>query len=185
MCERSPPRVGYARPDVKENTMADDIREDRPTGSTSGAARVERTVPADTAHPTPTRSRTNWPAILGSLLLGLVLGSWITWAATRGDEPPPQASPTTSPTAEVVPTPSAATQTAGQVAVPQSCLQIAEESGRLNEALTRGVAAARDLDASAMSSIVRDFGAQQEKIQQLAEQCRQSAQTPQVVTTTG
>ncbi|WP_312721063.1 hypothetical protein [Mobilicoccus sp.] len=156
--------------------MADDIRDDRPSGSTPASVRGEE--PGSTMP---------WPLIIAALLLGLLLGAGITWAATHdgGDAGAPQAEPTATSTTEPLPTPSTVTQTVNQVAVPQSCLQIAEESRKLNDALAKGVVAARDLDASAMSGIVRDFGAQQERIQQLAEQCRTSAETPKVVTTTG
>ena len=88
--------------------MADDIRDDRPSGSTPASGRGEE--PGST---------TPWPLINAALLLGLLLGAGITWAATHdgGDAGAPQAEPTATSTTA---TPAAATSSEPSSSAPSS-----------------------------------------------------------------
>ena len=156
--------------------MTDDRRHEE-TPRTPGA-----TVAA--SPPRNTRS-TPWPAVLAALVVGLLLGSLLTWAATRSDVGEHTAAPAATATPTPTTTPVPAATTAGAVVVPESCLKIADEAGLLNTAIGRGAAAVRDLDAASLSGIVRDVGARQERISALAEECRAAATAPRVVATTG
>ena len=108
------------------------------------------------------------------LLVGLAVGIGLTWLvttlSTRGDSAAP------APTSTVTVT--APTQV---VSVPASCLRIADEADVLQQQITTAVDAARSLDASRLSEVVRQLDARQQQVGKTADECR--AGLPTSVTT--
>ncbi|WP_168583061.1 hypothetical protein [Gephyromycinifex aptenodytis] len=129
------------------------------------------------------RGGVSWFVPVVTLLLGLVLGAGGMWFAARSDSFPGVSASDSSAPATATPTPAAPT-TVSRVEVPASCLKIADESRQMGVVLGRGVTAAKDLDASALSGIVRDFGEKQETIEALARDCQEKGEIPEFATTT-
>lgn len=122
--------------------------------------------------------RRSWLLPVLALVLGLALGAGLMALVNGGDTTQsPIAEDGATPTTTTAPTTDATTPTVGigDVVIPASCLQIADESQTLNRVLVDGVRAAQDLDASAMSRIVREFGRVQGQLAELSEDCRAGA----------
>ncbi|MDO5626974.1 MAG: hypothetical protein Q4G43_01515 [Mobilicoccus sp.] len=112
---------------------------------------------------------------IATFLLGAVLGGGIIWFATggvTGDSPfAGEAEETPVPTMTVTASPDG-------VLIPASCLRAADEAQQVAQVAGQGLNAARDLDAIALSQVVREFAAAQERVAQMAEDCRQVAEQP-------
>jgi len=128
-------------------------------------------------------SRPGWLLPLIALLSGLMLGAGIMAAigAANDGDANPLADPT--PSAGVEPSSAAPTPGTDGVIVPASCLQIADEGRSLSDTLARGVSAAQDLNALSLSSVVRDVGATQARLDELSADCRAAAGAPASVVT--
>lgn len=115
-----------------------------------------------------------------TFLIGAVLGGGLIWFATGGidgESPLASGEPTPVPTATQT-----VTAEPDGVVIPGSCLRAADEAEQLTAVAVQGVEAARNLDAIAMSEVVREFGAAQERVSQMAEDCRGAAQAPGATT---
>lgn len=128
-------------------------------------------------------SAMSWFVPVLTLLLGLVLGAGGMWFAARSGTGIPGIAGQ-SPSITASPTPGPTPTTVNQVQVPASCLQIADESQRLSDVVSRGLVASRDLDAATLSGIVRELGEVQESIGSLATDCREKGNIPEFVTST-
>ncbi len=116
-----------------------------------------------------------------ALLIGGLLGAAVmAWIDRSGQEAPQQAATPSAP-ASTTPGPPPGVR----FEIPAACIQLADQSQDLGPVIERGVEAARNLDAAALSEIVRDFGDRQQTISNLARQCRARAGLPAVATTTG
>lgn len=129
--------------------------------------------------PEPERRRRPWLWPVVTLLLGLVIGGAGVGFFMHGRQAP-VAAPAPSPTAAPTPT---ADVTA--VNVPRACLRIADEAKVLQAQLDAAIEAARDLNASELSDLVRQIDEQQNALQTHAQVCRQGVETPVPVTPTG
>ncbi|MDO5501391.1 MAG: hypothetical protein Q4F67_17115 [Propionibacteriaceae bacterium] len=116
---------------------------------------------------------------LATFLLGAVLGGGIIWFATGGvsGESPLAGEPEETP----VPTQTVTASPDG-VVIPGSCLRAAEEAQQVTDVAAEGLTAARDLDAIALSRVVREFASAQDRVAQMAEDCRQAAEAPGATT---
>lgn len=118
--------------------------------------------------------RQRWFIPVITFVVGLLLGGLVIWAVRSGD------SGTASPNASVSPTASAtgtgnggtAAPTTATVVVPAECLKVSEDASALNDLAKRAVTAARDLDASALSAVVREIDTAQTALRQHADACR-------------
>lgn len=117
------------------------------------------------------RSRRGWLLPLVALIIGIVLGGGgVGLVMNARQAPAPAPAPTTaapSPSGDVTP-----------VNVPRACLRIADEAKVLQGLLDQAVTAARDLNASELSDLVRQIDEQQNALQTHAQVCRQGVQTP-------
>ncbi len=106
--------------------------------------------------------------LAGVLLTWLVLGAGDADSANNAAGP----SPTSTSAGPATSTPGAGGVT---VTVPGSCLDVADSSQKVLALVRQAVQAARDLDASALSGIVRDLQAAQSDLQQQSTACQSSA----------
>ncbi len=119
-------------------------------------------------------SRRRWVAPVVTFVVGALLGGAAVGLVMRGqDAPAPVAAPTTS-------APSTEPESA-QVAVPRSCLAIADQAQELQQSIDTAVAAARDLDAARLSDLVRQIDEQQVGLRADTETCRRGVATATAV----
>ena len=137
---------------------------------------------ADKPASTPPTNETNTVEKLGrqrwfipviTFVVGLVLGGLLIGALRSGDStassPDASASPTTSATG---PAGGTAAPTTATLVVPAECLKVSDDAATLNELARRAVTAARDLDASELSSVVREIDTAQKALREHADACR-------------
>jgi hypothetical protein len=101
--------------------------------------------------------------VLGGLFVG----------ALRGGSTDPTAD--VAPSASTAPTPSAsgtALPATATVVVPAECLQVAQDSQALVDLTSKAASAARDLDASKLSDVVRQIDEAQKTLRNHADACR-------------
>jgi hypothetical protein len=109
------------------------------------------------------------PAI--TFLVGLLLGTALMWAGSdRGDEVA-GSDPTPAPS-QSAPTTSATGRPDATVTVPGSCLDLADSAEEAAELVEDAATAAQDLDASELSSIVRQMQESRTEIESRAGDCR-------------
>ena len=123
------------------------------------------------------------PAV--TFLVGVVLGALVLWVSTSSSGTPSSSSTSnpsqTSPAATVTTTVTAA----ATVSVPRQCLQVADDSKVVTDIVAQMVTAARDLNASKLSTLVRDLQSAQSTLQQHAGTCRDAqASIPSITTPT-
>lgn len=123
------------------------------------------------------RANAFWLVPAATFLVGLLLGGVVVGVSGSGDDtgagPKAPSSPTASPTTSG----DASPRPAATVTVPGACLEVADSTQQLLSLVQDAVAAARDLDASRLSSIVRQLQEAQSGLQQQAEACRSAAPT--------
>ncbi len=132
---------------------------------------------------TSTEKKSNsWWIPAAAFVVGLALGGGVIAATmSGGDTGSAGSSPSASassgaPTATASPsTPADATLT-----LPGECLQVAEDSQKALDLVNDAVAAARDLDASALSDVVRELQSSQDTISKQAAECRDSVEAPSI-----
>ena len=151
----APPRDGAAVPG------------DRP--STAGAS---------TARPAPARrpglTRVSWLLAAATFLAGLLLGTVTARQAGVGEEatgPPVPTAPAASPTP-------GASLPADTVTVPASCLEVADSAEQLAGLVREAAEAAGQLDASALSAIVRRMEESQVRLDAQSSDCRAGDAVP-------
>ena len=120
-----------------------------------------------------------------TFLVGVLLGGVIIWVSTSGSG---SGLNTAIPTATETVIPSDGTSSSGTdatLSVPAQCLQVADDSKAVVDLVNESVAAARDLDASKLSDLVRQIQAAQQTLQADATSCRLAkASLPPVLTPT-
>jgi hypothetical protein len=109
-----------------------------------------------------------------TFLAGLVLGGAVVAASTSGDEgeDPAQATRAT----QTVPSAPTASVTEGPtVTVPAACLEVANRTDEVLALVNDAATAARDLNASELSSVVRELQQTQSDLRQKSSDCRSAA----------
>ncbi len=126
------------------------------------------------ATPVESVTRQRWFIPVITFVVGLLLGGLVIWAVRSGD------SGTASPDASASPTVSAtgpgsggtAAPTTASVVVPAECLKLSDDASALNDLARRAVTAARDLNATELSTVVREIDTAQTALRQHADACR-------------
>ncbi|MDN5767390.1 MAG: hypothetical protein L0H78_16430 [Humibacillus sp.] len=118
--------------------------------------------------------RQRWFIPVITFVVGLLLGGLVIWAVRSGDSGSATPDASTAPTvAATGPTSgSTAAPTTATVVVPAECLMVSEDASTLNDLVRRAVTAARDLDASALSTVVREIDTAQAALRQHADACK-------------
>ena len=122
--------------------------------------------------PVESLGRQRWFIPVITFVVGLLLGGLVIGALRSGDSG--TASPVTSasPTASATGTGGTAAPTTATVVVPAECLQVSDDAAALNDLAKRAVTAARDLNASELSGVVREIDTAQKALRQHADACR-------------
>lgn len=130
------------------------------------------TSPSTTITDDPTSAWRRWSVLLPALafVAGLLLGGGVIGAATRNSGPDGSVTADASPSTEPTPTASGLT-----INVPGPCVQAANRAGDAYALLEKGVAAARDLNASALADLVAQVQRQRPEVQALVRQCQEQA----------
>lgn len=120
--------------------------------------------------------RAFWIVPAATFLVGLLLGGVVVGVSRSGDDTAggqrPSSSPTSSPSTSGA---DASPRPAVTVTVPGACLEVADGTQELLSLVRDAVAAARDLDAARLSSIVRQLQEAQSGLQKQADACRSAA----------
>jgi hypothetical protein len=160
----------------------------RPTGQSASSDPAAR--PSGPSGPTGSGStggrpsRGNpwvWPLV--ALVVGLAIGALAMNLARSGGGSGATASPTPTPATAVTGSPTSAataTGTATAIAtgtVPAECLEVADDSQKLVALANQAVQAARDLNASQLSDLVRQIGESQQTLTNHADTCRAARAT--------
>lgn len=134
------------------------------------------------AESTQTKGASWWiPA--ATFVVGLVLGGGVIAATTSGDDGGTANAASTSPSASAgapVASDSPSTPADATLTVPGECLKVAEDSQKVLDQVNDAVAAVRDLDASALSDVVREIQTSQETLTKQTAACRDSVEAPSV-----
>lgn len=129
------------------------------------------------------KKSTSWWIPAATFVVGLVLGGGVIAATSSGDDaattsaasPSPSTSASSPGVSASPSTPADATLT-----VPGECLQVAEDSQKVLDLVNDAVAAVRDLDASALSDVVREIQSSQDTLTKQTEACKDSVEAPSV-----
>lgn len=126
--------------------------------------------------PTPVEplGRQRWFIPVITFVVGLLLGGLVIGAVRSGGSGSTVPDASTSPTVAATGPASGSTAapTTATVVVPAECLKVSEDATALNDLVRRAVTAARDLDASALSEVVREIDTAQAALRQHAEACK-------------
>ncbi len=136
------------------------------------------TPPPPTTPSTPTATGPSggvmWMIPALTFLAGVILGGVIIWVSTsssRSNSGTGAAIPTVTKT--LTPTDGTSVPgTAATLSVPAQCLKVADDSKAVMDLVNQSVAAARDLDASKLSDLVRQIQAAQKTLQTDAASCQ-------------
>lgn len=128
------------------------------------------------------RSTSRWLIPAVTFLVGLGIGMWILGAVRSSSGSISSETPTVTTTVTSTPTGFAGTAGTGGTAVatarvPAECLQVDDDARRLANLSNQALAAARDLDASRLSDIVRQIGEAQSTLSAHADTCRAARTT--------
>ncbi|MEO7421987.1 MAG: hypothetical protein ABIU87_06285 [Ornithinibacter sp.] len=136
------------------------------------------------ADTTQDKGRNSWWIPAATFLVGLVLGGGVIAATTSGGDTvaggDTSSSPSTGASTGPTGSPSPSGPADAVVTVPGECLQVAEDSQKVLDLVNDAVAAVRDLDASALSDVVRKIQSSQEALSQQTTACRDSVEAPVV-----
>lgn len=132
---------------------------------------------------TASTGRQAWWIPAATFVVGLVLGGGVIAATQSGGDAQAGGDTSSSPSASDSPSsptdsPSPSGPADAVLTVPGECLQIAEDSQEVLDLVNDAVAAARDLDASALSDVVREIQAGQESLNEQTTLCRDSVEAP-------
>lgn len=164
-------------PDQTNNTPPPD--DDTPRARSPLHKPDRHAVGVDAAEPQPARRAPGsrfWLIPAATFLVGLVLGAAVLGLSRNGDgtdvadEPARGATPTVT-----VPATSPGGRTPATVTVPGSCLDVADSTEELLALARQATEAARDLNASRLSSVVRQLQESQTRLQQQSNACRDAA----------
>lgn len=122
--------------------------------------------------PVESLGRQRWFIPVITFVVGLVLGGLLIGALRSGDSGTASPVDSASPTALTTGTGGTAAPTTATVVVPAECLKVSEDAAALNDLAKRAVTAARDLNASELSSVVREIDTAQTALRQHADACR-------------
>lgn len=137
---------------------------DDPTSPQSSADRAARP-----------RRNAFWLVPAATFLVGLLLGGVLVAVTGSGDDASAGPEASSGPTASPTTSGDASPRPAATVTVPGACLEVADSTQQLLALVRDAVTAARDLDASRLSSIVRQLQEEQSGLQQQANACRSAA----------
>lgn len=117
--------------------------------------------------------RPSWFVPVITFAVGLLLGGLVVFAVRSGDSS--TGAGVGTPTSSVTPGPTGSGgPTTATLVVPAACLQVSDDASTLNDLARRGVQAARDLDASELSKVVREIDTAQSTLRLHASACRDS-----------
>lgn len=136
---------------------------------------------ATTDNTGPSNGRHRFTLLIPALtfVLGLLLGIGVMAAIRSGETPGAQdnASPTpgqSSPdSGQPTPTPTASVL----VTVPTACLEVADDADQILETVKQAAQAARDLEATRLSDLVRQLDTEQAKLRESSDACRDARVT--------
>lgn len=121
-----------------------------------------------------------------TFLVGIVLGGAVVFAQQSGPDTASPSTGTGTPSSSATATSSdAASSPVAVVRVPQACLSVADDSQALVDVAGRAVTAARDLDAAALATAVRQLDAAQKVVSASASACREVQATLPTVSAEG
>lgn len=171
---QGPSRTRDAHPDVPETEGTPSMS--RPAGR--AAAPPSDDALASTA--APGRRRGGAAMVVFALIVGALIGAGVVAATQSNDDPArvdvgSTSSPATAASGEtpsVGPTPSPTTA----AVIPAICMNLADDAQVIVDLSTQAAVAARDLKASALSSIVRELDSAQQQLRKDTAACR-AAQT--------
>lgn len=125
-------------------------------------------------NPVEPLGRQRWFIPVITFVVGLLLGGLVIGALRSGDSgsTAPDAATTPTGSASVPGSGSTASPTTATVVVPAECLKVSDDATAVNDLVRRAVTAARDLDASALSAVVREIDTAQTALRQHAEACK-------------
>lgn len=157
----------------------------RPTGKSASSDPAGRpSGPAGSGSTGGRSSRANawvWPLValvvgvgIGALVMGLARSGGGS-GATASVIPTPATTVTSSPTSAATVTGTATAIATGTV--PAECLEVADDSEKLVDLANQAVLAARDLNASRLSDLVRQIGESQQTLTSHADTCRAARAT--------
>ncbi len=129
-----------------------------------------------------------WALPAATFLVGVVLGAGVLWASSGTDSglraggPSSSTSKSSSPS---VVTLTATVAPSATLSVPRTCLKVADDSKAVTDIVTQMVSAARDLDASKLSDLLRQLQTAQTTLGEDAATCKEAdANVPSLTTTT-
>lgn len=132
--------------------------------------------------PVTSRGSRLWLIPAVTFLVGVLLGAVVVGVSRSGDggdvaqgSTPSGTQTTAAPTVSTT----TASRPAATVTVPGSCLQVADNTQQLLDLVQKAAGAARDLDASQLSSIVRQLQEAQAGLQAQANACQSAAASVQ------
>ena len=114
-----------------------------------------------------------WFLPVAALVIGVLIG-FVIWGTTNNDDSPTDLADTTPAPTSSAPTSGSAATTV-TVAVPQSCLDAVDESESSLDLLDQATQAISEFDAARLQTIVDDLQGASERIRDLAEECRATA----------
>lgn len=153
--------------------MADQTGPDAPKNDPLPRNRPNPAEPAAVAAPS---GGSRWLPLAAALVVGLILGA-LGWAVARPSGTS-EASPSPAATVTVTSTPAAGSNgDASTISIPASCKEIATDAQKVRDLLTQAVDAAKALDATKMSSVLRQMDAQQQKIADTTKTCTDALPT--------
>ena len=124
--------------------------------------------------PVESVGRQRWFIPVITFVVGLLLGGLVIGALRSGDTGTASPDASTSPSASATGPASGGTAapTTATVVVPAECLKVSADASALNDLARRAVTAARDLNASDLSAVVREIDTAQTALRQHADACR-------------
>ena len=160
--------------------MPDPTPGDEPQSTSRGDA-AHRPHSQSTPHRAGSRF---WLLPALTFLVGLLLGGAVVGLSTSGDADDGAAA--SRPTQTVTVTPGAASdRPAATVTVPGPCLDVADSTDEVLRLVNRAATAARDLDASRLSAVVRELQERQADLTRKTSACRAAASAAIVAPTSG
>ncbi len=148
---------------------------DRPTMRGSGTPPTGGDDAKTSPTPPPQEPRRwGWLVPGVTFLLGLALGGIVVFAQQSGSDTASSGSSSTPTTGVTSSTPNGPQSSSDAVVlVPAECLSVADDAKAMVDIATGAVAAARDLDAAALSAAVRQLDEAQKAVTASANSCRE------------
>lgn len=171
---------------TSKDPTPDDGRPERSAPGAEGAGQRPAGAATRAVVPSSSGGGRFWLIPAATFLIGLLLGALV--VGVSGSEDGSDAaggSPPSATQTAVTPTVGPSTRPAATVTVPGSCLDVADSTEALLGLVEEATAAAQDLNASELSSIVRQLQESQAGLQQQSSACRSAASSAVGSSSTG